>query len=52
MQALEEMTHAVTGCVRMGVNIWLIGEVVILELTGSLLKEQQIKIRSFEVLEI
>jgi uncharacterized protein len=43
---------AVTGCVRKGVNIWLIGEVVILELTGSSAKRAINKDSSFEVLKI
>ena len=32
---------AVTGCVRMGVDVWQIGEVVILELTGSTAKRRK-----------
>ncbi len=43
---------AVTGCVRKGVNIWLIGEVVILELTGSTAIRATKKDSGFEVLEI
>ena len=43
---------AVTGCVRMGVNVWLIGEVVILELTGSTAKRAKNKESSFEVLDV
>ena len=43
---------AVTGCVRMGVDIWLIGEVVILELTGSSAKRAKDKQSSFEVLDL
>ena len=43
---------AVTGCVRMGVDIWLIGEVVIIELTGSTAKRAKEKESSFEVLSI
>ncbi len=43
---------AVTGCVRMGVEVWLIGEVVILELAGSLAKRAKDKDTSFEVLEV
>ena len=42
----------VTGCVRMGVNVWLIGEVVILELTGSNAKRAKNKESSFEVLDV
>lgn len=42
---------AVTGCVRMGVNIWLIGEVVILEMTGGSAKRVKNKETGFELLE-
>ncbi len=43
---------AVTGCVRMGVDVWQIGEVVILELTGSSAKRAKNKDTGFEFLEI
>jgi uncharacterized protein len=43
---------AITGCVRKGVNVWLIGEVVILELTGSSARRAKNKETSFEVLEV
>ena len=43
---------AVTGCVRMGVDVWQIGEVVILELTGSSAKRAKDKDTGFEFLEI
>ena len=43
---------AVTGCVRKGVDVWLIGEVVILELTGSSARRAKNKDTSFEVLEV
>lgn len=42
---------AVTGCVRMGVDVWHIGEVVILELTGSAAKRAKSKDTGFEFLE-
>jgi uncharacterized protein len=42
----------ITGCVRKGVNIWLIGEVVILELTGSSARREKNSETSFEVLEV
>ena len=42
----------VTGCVRMGVDVWQIGEVVILELTGSTAKRAKNKDTGFEFLEI
>jgi uncharacterized protein len=41
----------VTGCVRMGVEVWHIGEVVILELTGSSAKRAKNKETGFEFLE-
>jgi len=43
---------AVTGCVRMGVDVWQIGEAVILELTGSSAKRAKNKDTGFEFLEI
>ena len=43
---------AVTGCVRMGVDVWQIGEVVILELTGSTAKREKNKETGFEFLEV
>jgi len=42
---------AVTGCVRMGVAAWQIGEVVILELKGSSAKRAKNKETGFEFLE-
>jgi len=44
--------NTITGCVRKGVDIWLIGEVVILELTGSSARREKNKNTSFEVLEV
>ena len=43
--------NAVTGCVRMGVDIWHIGEVVILELAGGTAKRAKNKQTGFEFLE-
>ena len=43
---------AVTGCVRMGVDVWQIGEAVILELTCSSAKRTKNKDTGFEFLEI
>jgi predicted DNA-binding protein with PD1-like motif len=43
--------NTVTGCVRMGVNIWQIGEVIILELTGGSAKRLKSKETGFEFLE-
>jgi predicted DNA-binding protein with PD1-like motif len=42
---------AVTGCVRKGVNVWLIGEVVILELTSCQARRLKDRVSGFEVLE-
>jgi predicted DNA-binding protein with PD1-like motif len=43
---------AVTGCVRMGVEVWQIGEVIILELASSSAKRAKNKDTGFEFLEI
>jgi uncharacterized protein len=43
--------NAVTGCVRMGVDVWRIGEVVIIELAGSSAKRVKDKATGFEFLE-
>jgi uncharacterized protein len=43
--------HALTGCVRAGVKVWRIGEVVILELSGSSAKRAKDKVTGFELLE-
>jgi predicted DNA-binding protein with PD1-like motif len=42
----------ITGCVRMGVDIWRIGEVVILELLSSVTHRAVDKDTGFEFLEI
>ena len=42
---------AVTGCVRMGVDVWHIGEVVMLELTDSTACRAKDKETGFEFLE-
>ena len=42
--------NAVTGCVRVGVNVWQIGEVVILELSGGSAKRVKNKETGFEIL--
>ena len=44
--------NTVTGCVRMGVDIWRIGEVVVLELTGASACRAKDKETGFEFLEI
>lgn len=43
---------ATTGCVRMGVEVWLVGEVVIFELAGAKAKRAKEKNSSFEILEV
>ena len=43
--------NAVTGCVRMGVDVWRIGEVVLLELSGGSAKRAKDKATGFEFLE-
>ncbi len=43
--------NTVTGCVRMGVDVWHIGEVVILELSGGTAKRAKNKQTGFEFLE-
>jgi predicted DNA-binding protein with PD1-like motif len=42
----------ITGCVRMGVDVWKIGEVVMLELTGGKACRAKNKETGFEFLEI
>jgi predicted DNA-binding protein with PD1-like motif len=42
----------VTGCVRMGVDVWRIGEVVMLELLGTAARRAVDKDTGFEFLEI
>jgi uncharacterized protein len=43
--------NTITGCVRVGVTVWQIGEVVILELAGGSAKRAQNKETGFEFLE-
>jgi len=45
-------SDTVTGCVRMGVDVWQIGEAVILELTASSARRANNKATGFEFLEI
>ncbi len=42
----------ITGCVRMGSNVWQIGEVVMLELANSPARRVRDKNTSFEFLEV
>jgi uncharacterized protein len=44
--------NAVTGCVRLGVDVWQIGEVVILELAGGSVRRARDKETGFELLEV
>ncbi len=43
--------NTVTGCVRKGVEVWQIGEVVVLELAGGTAKREKNKETGFEFLE-
>lgn len=43
--------NTVTGCVRMGVDVWRIGEVVVVELTGASAQRVVDKETGFELLE-
>ena len=44
--------NTITGCVRMGVEVWQIGEVVVLELTSAKACRVKSKETGFELLEI
>jgi predicted DNA-binding protein with PD1-like motif len=44
--------NAVTGCMRVGVQVWTIGEVAILELAGAQALRVKNKATGFEMLEI
>jgi predicted DNA-binding protein with PD1-like motif len=44
--------NAITGCVRMGVDVWRIGEVIMLELKGAFASRAKDKLTGFEFLEI
>jgi predicted DNA-binding protein with PD1-like motif len=45
-------TSVVTGCVRLGVDVWHIGEVVMLELTETAARRAKDKETGFEFLEV
>jgi len=47
----DATANAVTGCMRAGVQVWQIGEVIIFELTGTSAKRIKNKESSFEMLE-
>ncbi|MGD6809268.1 MAG: PPC domain-containing DNA-binding protein [Candidatus Bathyarchaeia archaeon] len=42
---------ATTGCMRAGVEVWLIGEVIMFELTGSSARREKDSKTGFEILE-
>jgi predicted DNA-binding protein with PD1-like motif len=44
--------NTVTGCVRMGVEVWQIGEVIVLELAGAQARRVIDKKTNFEFLEV
>jgi len=44
--------NTITGCVRMGVDVWRIGEVVVLELAGVSARRAKDKETGFEFLEV
>ncbi|MGE5637719.1 MAG: PPC domain-containing DNA-binding protein, partial [Chloroflexota bacterium] len=44
--------ETITGCVRMGVNVWRIGEVIIVELIGTTARRAVDKETGFEFLEV
>lgn len=47
----DAQANAVTGCMRVGVQVWQIGEVAILELAGGTAKRKKNKATGFEMLE-
>ena len=44
--------HTITGCVRLGVDVWHIGEVVIVELVETNVSRIKDKETGFEFLEV
>lgn len=44
--------NAVTGCVRLGVDVWQIGEVVILELAAAKARRVKDKKTGFDLLDV
>ncbi len=50
--AFGRKQETITGCVRLGVDIWQIGEVVILELTETRARRVEDKKTGFEFLEV
>jgi predicted DNA-binding protein with PD1-like motif len=47
----DSSANAVTGCIRVGVQVWQIGEVAILELSGTSAIRKKNKDTGFEMLE-
>ncbi len=50
--AFGRKEETITGCIRRGVDVWQIGEFVILELIGSAAKRALDKKTGFELLEV
>jgi predicted DNA-binding protein with PD1-like motif len=48
----DKEANAVTGCIRVGVQVWQIGEVAILELAGNLGQRKKDKATGFEMLQL
>ncbi len=48
----DAQANAVTGCIRVGVQVWQIGEVAILELAGNLGQRKKDKATGFEMLQL
>lgn len=44
--------NAVTGCIRMGIDIWKIGEIILLEITKALAHRAIDKKTGFELLQV
>lgn len=44
--------ETITGCVRMGIEIWQIGEVLVIELTGAKVLRAKDKATGFDFLEV
>jgi predicted DNA-binding protein with PD1-like motif len=49
--ALGRAGHTTTGCLRQGVNTWLVGEVILYEILGGKVTRIQDKQSGFELLE-
>jgi predicted DNA-binding protein with PD1-like motif len=48
----DAQANTVTGCIRVGVQVWQIGEVAILELAGNLGQRKKDKATGFEMLQL